>query len=754
MSLLGVRILRSCAFFLALASGAVSAQNPAAGDAGRQRVALVLSGGGARGLAHIGVLQVLEEMRVPVDCVVGTSMGALVGGSYAAGVTPQIMREAMEKNDIGALFDDLPPRSEIPQQIRRDDYLPLFEFALGFNNWVIQLPAGASAGYKAELFLKELIGPGASVAHLDFDALPTPYRAVAADLENGDTHVFRGGDLAKVMRASMSLPAIVAPAKVDGRLYVDGGLVDNLPVGIGRKLCGDVVIAVNLGTPLKTYDELNNVLDTAVQSFNLMAERSVAQSLAMLTATDILIEPALQGFNSSDFGNKTEVIERGRAAAQAKRPDLSRLALDERSYDVWLSRRHSREPPAPEIRGITVAVSEGFNAEAVERDIKVKPGKAFSAEELHRDLARLYGRGDFSYLGYEVVPGPGGATVQIDAQPKPWGPGYLKFGIGARSDFNTPTQLNAAASYRRTWANSLGAEWRVDVQVGYESLLHTEFMQPWQVRDGAFVAPNADARRSTYQYYLEEQRLGQIRINESRAGVDLGLTGTAGELRIGPYAADIRTEPDFGILSLTPLIPHQEFREVGFRLSGITDRLDSATFARHGWLGAFDVTGAKYRGDDEGKYARVGLTFRSVKSFGKNTYSANLEWGEKHKWGEKQKLPGELPAYDYDAFKLGGPLRLSGLFLDQLNGTRYQLATLSYYRQYSALPAQLGRGVYFGVSLEAARINNALMNSPWDWVTAGSIYWAADTVLGAVYLGYGYADLGQQVGYLMIGSRF
>lgn len=723
-------------------SAPVFAQDSPSREGERPRVALVLSGGGARGLAHIGVLQVLEEMRVPVDCVVGTSMGALVGGSYAAGVTPQRMHEAMEKTDIGSLFDDLPPRSEIPQHLRRDDYLPLFEFALGFNGWEIQLPAGASAGYKFELFLKDLIGPGASIAGLDFDALPTPYRAVATDLEDGDTRVFRRGDLVKVMRASMSLPAIVAPASIDGRLYVDGGLVNNLPVDIGRELCGDVVIAVNLGTPLKKRHELNSVLDTAGQSLNLMAERSVARALAMLTPRDVVIEPELQGFSASDFGLKTEVIERGRAATRARRAELSRLAVNERAYAEWLARRLSREPKAPEITRITVAASEGFNAAAVERDIRVKPGKEFGTEELHRDLVRLYGRGDFSYLGYETVREDGGAVVRVDAQAKPWGPGYLKLGIGARSDLNTPTQLVVAASYRRTWANSLGAEWRVDAQVGYESFLRTEFMQPLQVRDGAFVAPYAGAKRSTYQFYLERQRLGQVRVNAARVGFDLGLTGTAGELRLGPYASDVRTQPDFGVV--TPLFPHQEFQEAGVQLTGITDRLDSPAFARSGWLAAFDVHTARLRGDEEGVSARAQLTLRGVKSFDKNTFAANFEWGD--------KLSDDLAVYD--AFKLGGPMRLSGLFLDQLTGTRYRLATLSYYRQYTALPAQIGRGVYLGMSLEAARVDDALMKNPWDWISGGSVYWAADTVLGALYLGYGYSSLGQQTGYLMIGSRF
>ena len=743
--------MRKLCALLVLMGGTALGQVPAFADttsdpttsdlSRRPRAALVLSGGGARGLAHIGVLEVLEEMGIPIDCVAGTSMGALVGGAYAAGVTPQRMREVLSKSDLGALFDDLPERQEIPQRIKRDDYRPLFEFTLGFNHWQVQLPAGASAGYKFELFLKELIGPAASIDGLDFDRLPTPYRAVATDLESGAMRVFARGDLSRVMRASMSIPAIIAPAKIGDRLYVDGGLVRNLPVDIGRALCGDVVIAVNLGTPLRTRDQLHSVLDTAGQSLNLMTEENVARSLRELTDRDVLIEPDLHGLGAADFDTGTDIIALGRAAALAKAPQLSPLAVGAKEYDAWLLARHTAERPAPKITRIAVLERKEFSTGAAESDIRVKPGEEFSADALHRDLARLFGRGDFSYLGYTVVPGKDGATALIDAEPKPWGPGYLKFGLGALGDFYSPAQVNLAASYRRTWVNALGAEWRVDGQVGYDSFLRTEFIQPLQVRDGGFVAPYVGVRRNTVQFYLEDVRAGQYRVYANRAGVDAGLTGTAGELRLGPYVAEIRTSPDFGVL--TPVVPADRVVEFGAQLTGVFDRLDRPVFPRSGWLMSLDAHGARINDESESRYARGVIALKGVESFGRNTLSAHVEIGG--------KFSDDLPAYD--PFKLGGPFRLSGLFLDQLTGSRQQLGVLSYYRQYAALPAQVGRGIYLGMSLEAGRMNDALMKNPWDWVYASSVYGAADTILGALYLGYGRASLGQRVFYLMLGPR-
>ena len=712
-----------------------------AGDK-RPRVALVLSGGGARGLAHVGVLQILERNRIPVDCVVGTSMGALVGGAYAAGVRPDKMRQVLDENDIALLFDDLPPRAEIPQRLKRDDYLPLFSFTLGYNNGQVQLPVGASSGYKFELFLRQLVGQGASTGGLDFDKLPTPYRAIATDLESGQMKVFAEGDIAKVMRASMSLPAIVAPTQIGESLYVDGGLVRNLPVDIGRKLCGDVIIAVNLGTPLLKRDRLRSVVDVASQSVHLMMEQNVRVSLGELGGDDILIEPQLDEFTASDFDGKATIIERGLMAAQVKLAELQKLSIDEAAWEAWLAQREGRMLPALEVARIRVQASEGFNARAIEHDIRVKPGANFDFKELNNDIALIYGRADFAYLGYSVVPEEGGATLVIDAEAKPWGPGYLRFGLGAVTDFTSPTQLNVAASYRRTWANSLGAEWRIDGQIGYDSFLATEFMQPLQVRDGAFVAPYVDARHTSVQFYQEEIRLGEFRIDMLTAGADAGLTSPIGELRVGPYISRVHTEPDFSFA--TQFIPEQNLTLSGLHFSAIADHLESPRLARSGWYAAANVRSTHQSGDVEGDYLRVYGLLHGVQSFGPHTFAAVVEAGD--------TFDGDLSIYD--AFKLGGPMRLSGLYLEQLSGSRYQLGTVNYYRQYSRLPSQLGRGLYFGMSVEAGRIDDDLMKDPWAWVYSGSVYWVADTVLGAVYLGYGHSSLGQGTAYLMIGPRF
>ena len=713
-------------------------------ETGRPKIGLVLSGGGALGLAHIGVLQVLEELHVPVDCVAGTSMGALVGGTWAAGVSPEHIQRVISETDLAALFDDDPPRSDIAELIKRNDYRPLFNFTLGYNDG-IRLPSGASAGYKFELFLKQLIGMGASVSDMDFDDLPVPYRAVATDLESGEMKVFSHGDLSRIMRASMSLPGIIAPEVIEDRVYVDGGLVRNLPVDIARDLCGDIIIAVNLGTAPKPREQINSSIDVAVQSIVLLTEQNVGRSLQELTSDDVLIVPDLEEFDSSTFNQPREIIERGVLAARTQADSLSRLAVSADAYQAWQAARAAKSPAPLSITAITAKTTGVVNAQAVLRDIDSATGEAFDVGELDREIVNLYGRGDFAYVGYSIIPDGDTGIIQIDAQSKPWGPGYLKFGLGAATDFSSPTQLNLAASYRQTWLNSLGAEWRTDAQIGYDSFVNTQFIQPMQIRDGAFVAPYIGARRYFVQFYQDEIRLGQFLVNRQDAGVDFGITGRAGELRLGPYISRIRGRPDFGVA--TPLVDETDAKQTGVAFRAVYDQLDSAVFPRAGLFGTLDIHAAsEMEAGKDVSFTRAQAYLTAVKSIDRHTFSLHAEWGD-----ELTGL-GDLPVYE--VFKLGGPERLSGLYLDQLTGRRYQLATLSYYQQYASLPAQLGRGLYVGLSLETGRIDDPFMAQPWDWINGGSVFWGANTVLGSAYLGYGRSSLDQSTWYLVIGPRF
>jgi NTE family protein len=539
---------------------------------------------------------------------------------------------------------------------------------MGFNDLELELPYGASAGYRFELFLKQFIGLGASTSNLNFDELPTPYRGTATDLETGELKVFDSGDLAKVMRASMSLPAIVAPTVIDDHVYVDGGLIRNLPIDIGRETCGEIIIAVNLGTTPKSRDEIRNIIDVASQAVILLTEQNVNASLQELSDRDVLITPDLTGFGTYSFDSGLQIIERGEQAAWANREALVQLSVTEEEYEEWLNTRKNRIPDAPLITSIAVTTDGAINSEAVEKDITVEAGDDFNVNLLGTDLLDMYGRGDFSYVSYAIVPDEDNATVIIDARSKPWGPGYLKFGLGVASDLESPTQFNLAASYRRTWINALGAEWRADAQLGYDSFLVTEFTQPLQVRDGAFITPYIGIRRLPVQVYEQDLRLGAVDTRRLQGGFNIGITGKTGELKLGPYAGRVRTKNDFGIA--TPVLPEFDMQQVGLVLSGVYDQLDSLSFPRSGVSATLDVRATRKAWGSEDQFTRARIKLIGVKSFGKHTIAGQLEWGDQ--LSDNDTLP------IYESFNLGGPRRLSGLYLDQLTGSRYDLATLNY----------------------------------------------------------------------------
>ena len=346
--------------------------------AGRPKVGLVLSGGGARGVAHVGVLKVLEQLRVPVDFIAGTSMGSLVGGIYASGMSPDEMEKRIKAIDWEDVFRDNPARQDIPWRQKRDDYEGLYGLELGFRDGKLHLPLGTTAGYKFEFLMTDFVGLDEGRAARSFDTLPIPYRAVAMDLENGDMKVFDRGVLVKAMRASMSIPAAFAPVEIGGRLYVDGGMVRNLPVDVARSAGCEIIIAVNLGTPPLRRDQITSPASVGLQAINLMTEQNVKASLGELTEKDILINliPGLGDFSSSDFVKAMDTVPIGIEAARAVEDRLKALSVSEADYRAWQASRAARKPGEVEIADIQVAdTMKRVNPEVIENEIKQKPTK-------------------------------------------------------------------------------------------------------------------------------------------------------------------------------------------------------------------------------------------------------------------------------------------------------------------------------------------------------------------------------------------
>ena len=702
----------------------------------RPKVCLVLSGGGARGAAHIGVLRVLEEMHVPVDCIAGTSMGALVGAAYASGMSVTEMEQMVSTISTAQLFIEKPPRDELALRRKLDDRSILLGLEVGIRDGELLLQKGVVTGVQLETFLRRLSKVS---GYHRFDELPIPYRAVATDLITGKPVVFDQGELPNVMRASMSVPGAVAPAEIGGRILVDGGLTDNLPVDVARAMGADVVIAVNLGTPLLKREEIGSLLGVTAQMINILTEQNVQASLASLRADDILIEPALGNFSAADFDDLARTLPIGEAAAREVAPRLAALAVGDEAYAAWDERRHAvvarQIEPVAEIR---FGAMSRVNAEALRGMLDVRVGEPIDPDTLDRDLRRVFGTGDFEHVNYRILEEGGRRVLEIDAAEKSWGPNYLRFGLGLASDFKGDSFFNVAASYRRTWVNDLGAEWRSDVQIGHTGRLATEFYQPLRDRAALFVAPRAELERRSVDVFRGSQRLARYDIRTADAGLDVGSAlGTYGEARIGVQAGSTHAALDTGPEALDP---PSRVRRGALTAKVIVDRLDSADFPRFGYAGSMQLYGSTPALGADDSYTKWDADFLGAYSLGRHTFSAAVRAGG--------TLNGDLPRYDL--FQWGGFLQQSGYPPGALLGERLTFGRVVY--AYKLVEQRLFEGLYAGVSLEAGRMDKPLVaGSPSGLLKSVGTFLAVDSPLGPVYLGYGWAADGSRSGYLFVG---
>ena len=732
-----VRTFALCSACMFLSSAPWAADPaPQRAAAGAPRIGVALSGGGARGLAHIGVLKVLEELRVPVHCVTGTSMGAVVGGAFASGVSPLQMDDTVTKTDWNQVFSDRPPRAEVSTRRKIEDYKTLFAPELGVGKDGIALPKGVLSGVSIESYLRLLTGPALTN---DFGNLPVPFRAVAADIVTGEAVVLAHGSVSQAMRASMSVPGAMSPVEIDGRLLVDGGIVNNLPIDEVRKLCADSVIAVNISTPPLKREEITSAVSVSLQLINLLGKANVDQQLRSLGDRDVLIEPQLGDISAGSFDRAADAIKIGENAARALADKLKRYSLSPEQYAALRSKQSVGRSELGSVDEIRFEGLERSNPEVLRPLVHSRAGEPLNEEKIAADLRRIYGRGDFESVGYRIAEEGGRRILLIQPREKTWGPDYLRFGVGLATDFSGLSPFNILASYRKTWMNRLGGEWLTEVQIGNHPSLFTEFYQPINERGHIFVAPHLRFGQTIQGVYSDGHRIADYKVKESRVGFDLGaVLGTWGEARIGPVMRRIEAKVETGSLVLPGLSEDAS----GYAVRLYADQLDHAWFSRSGHRALVSAyAGSKTLGAAR-DYQRLGANYTAVHSFGAHTFNFNVAGGT--------DFNSNLPPYD--GFSLGGPLNLSGYQINEFGGRRMAFARVQYYHRAFALPDLLGSGVYVGASAEAGRIKGSFVPpSDTGKLYSGSIFLGADTFLGPAYLGVGWGQDGRSAIYLLLG---
>ena len=711
------------------------------------RIGLVLSGGGARGSAHIGVLKVLEEMRVPIHAVAGTSMGSLVGGGYAAGLSAEQLEQRVTAVDWNDLFSDDPPRAKWPSRRKQSSERPTWDFTIGVRDGEFQLPKGVMSGQKVQLFFNDLVKSVETVQR--FDDLPIPFRAVATNLENGDMAIFDSGSLPVAMRASMSVPGLFSPMEVDGHLYVDGGLVRNLPIDVARQMGVDVIIAVNLGSSYLPRDKLGTVLGVAGQMIAILTEQNVQVSLKQIDPDrDVLIVPDLGNITAGDFARAPEAIATGVEAARKAAPELARYSLSEEEYVTWREARFGPGHPVERVGEVRVAGLERVNPAVFEPLKEAQAGKPFDRASLEKGIQKVYGGSEFERISYRFHPQQDAADLLIvDAIEKAWGPGYLSFGLGMSSDFRGDYLFGIRATYIQTWVNQLGAEWTATATLGNAPSLFTEFYQPLNLDRLAFVAPYLYYDLTPESVFYQDQRIARYDIKRGRTGVDVGTTLRGVEVRAGGYYGMTDASLDTG----SPQLTEGSVTDSGVRGRLVYDTLDSAWAPRSGTKISLEALSPLKTFGADVEYTRALFDAETAYSFGPNSFVGRLMAGSSF---------GKTMPY-YDQFALGGFLHLSGYLTDQFRGSDMAFGSLMYYRQIAKLPPPIGRGLYLGGSFEVGWLSsgevrdsgtggNVVLSSEATRY-GGSLFFGSDTWIGPAYLGFGLSGDGDSAIYLLIG---
>ena len=727
---------------------------PAPSDAAaRPKVALVLSGGGARGFAHVGVLKALEAARVPVDMIVGTSMGAIVGGLYASGMTADELEREILAVQWGDLFNSREPRQLLSQRRKEEDFELSPVLALGFREGGFRLPTGAVSSRSLEMLLRRYTLP---TRHLtSFDQLPTPFRAVATDMETGQPVVMDSGDLATALRASMSVPGVFSPVTVGERILGDGGLVDNLPVGVARRMGADVIIAVNIGTPLAGRETLGTVLGITAQMVNILTEQNVQASIATLTPSDLLLTPPLGKLTSADFERAPELVRIGREYADTVTAALQRFSAPQDRYARWVSARVEAAVGNTERVGRIASIRfEGVNerrAERLEAGLDTSVGQRVDVDRIEDDLQKLAAAGDYERIDYSLVrrPGTDQEDLAILLRENNWGPNYLRLGIDLRTDFQGQGAFNLRLSHNRHWLNDSGAEWRNRVQLGETLGVFSEIYQPLGLASERFVAAYIDGRvRKVELFAPSGEALALVQRQGVQVGADIGwpigLRGTIGEMRLGVIGAQRSTTPEL-VSRAIPLnvAQTQRWREAGVRATVMADQLDYANFPSRGYraMGEAVVGRRSYDNLPSGHFDRVEASVTAVKSWGPHTLNV----------GARLARASDVPLGAVDEYSLGGFQQLSGYRVGQVAGNYLAFGRLTYYRR---LPFDAGpaRALFAGGSLEAG---NAWANrrdvSLRDLRGAGSLFIGADTGIGPLYLSLVSAPKGFTGLYLFLG---
>lgn len=715
--------VRAASLFVAALLAAVIPQfslAEAAAPPARPRIGLVLSGGGAKGGAHVGVLKVLEELRVPVDCIAGTSMGALVGGGYASGIPAEELEAFIQGIDWKKVVGSQGRRDLEPIEQKRAGVTYSNDLEFGVSAEGLTLPGGLVNTSGIEDLLRSFVAAARTVSQ--FDKLPIPYRAVATDMVTGKMVVLDRGDLATAMRASMAIPGAFAPVTMDEQVLNDGGLVRNIPIDVARELCAERVIVVNLVEPPVDPKRLRSATQLLSRTMDVMIEANETLQLQTLREGDVRIDVFVGDITTSDFERTPETIPLGEQAAREQAAALAAFAVPEAEFAAWrrgVTRSQDLEVRIAEVRFEGL---ERVSAEFLESRSDIGPGDRADVDALSREAQRMAVLQDFDSVGYRLEGDPNAPILTWLPREKEWGPDYLKADLGLYTSSDGDLTFALYGRHVRTWINRRGGEWRNELQFGGDSYLQTSLFQPLDTAHRFFFEPRLSASRNIENIFVDDQRAARYEYQDLVAGLDVGLNlGRFAQVRAG-YFHDFReVNLDVG----ASLLPEVDLGDAGLAFSAVYDSRDTAFAPTRGSAIALEYANAGDSLGGDRQWERAELGVGVAVPFRRNIWWITAAGG----------LSDDLPPDRM--FTLGGPGSFPGFELGELRVGGYWTVGTSYLINVKELLPIRNQALYLGMRVVGGNVSDRFDDEQSNDIYGGAVFLSGRTLVGPLTLGFG-----------------
>ena len=697
----------------------ISLATPPAVPANRPRIGLALSGGGALGLAEIGVIQWMEENHIPVDRIAGTSMGSIIGAMYATGMSPTEIQQFAERINWDEAFRPEPVYSELSYRRKQDRRDFLIDAPLGLKHG-LRAPNGYNSGQGVGLLLDRIAFPESDVA--SFDDLPIPFRCVATDMLSGEGVVLRDGPLAQAVRASMAIPGVFTPVEINGRVLADGGMVQNIPVETVLAMDADAVVAVELQLPPGDRKELETLTGVLSRAVDVMITQNERHSLALAKAK---VSIGMNGFSETDYARVTELVALGHRSAAAQSAALLPFAIQNPSeWQEYLAARAARRRRPPEkIETIEVTGADPATNSRIQHRLSKALQGPLDLSKLDTQLTRIAGEGQFDWLGYEGFTQNGVPGLRVTTHDKSYGPPFVDLAVNVDGSGVAAFDFSAGARVTFMDIAHRGGEWRNDLLFGSSNLAASEFYQPlWQSR--FFVAPYAFASKYARNSFTGLTRVAVFGDERAGGGFDIGYdSGRRSEFRIGYEIFDGKLSPLIGDAGL-PIVSGSTGE---LRARYVWDGQDSPSVPRAGTRVVVTASRVLQSPDLAHPIGQLDVQTSSFVPVGpKTSLFFNVSGGTTFRGS----------AGPFQVFSLGGPFRLGAYLPYEFVGNHYVYSSLGFHRELYRLPELVGGKIYWGGWYEAGTAFGTATSDPGPIVVRGTFNLGliADTIVGPIAL--------------------